>query len=186
MIRLKKGPVTQLKEDFEKLKIEAKTHYENYLRALADFENFRRRKEREIEEFRSFANENLMNELIPVLNNFDRALSHSDTSHNVENLQKGFEIAYRQLQTVLEKFSLKEYSCLGQEFDPKTAEAISFIETDEKPKNTIMAELSKGYMYQNRVIRPARVIVSKLKAEKDLSNTEIKEKSQTNDMEKGA
>jgi len=183
VIRLKKGPVTQLKEDFEKLKNESKTHYENYLRALADFENFRRRKEREIEDFRMFANENLLNEIIPVLENFDRALTVKDVDEKCESIKKGVDIAYRQLKSVLEKFGLKEFSCVGQEFDPKTCEAISFIETNDKPKNTVVDELSKGYLYQNRVIRPARVIVAK----PSLQHTDNQqEKSISNEQEKGA
>lgn len=161
MIRLKKGPVTELKTELEKIKTEAKANYENYLRAVAEFENFRRRKDKEIEEFRCYANENLMLELIPVLENFERALAHKDITKDSENLQNGLEIAYRQMKTTLAKFGLKEYSCLGKEFDPKTCEAISFIETEENPKNVIVQELSKGYEYQNRVIQPARVIVAK-------------------------
>lgn len=169
VINLKKGPVTKLKQDFEKCQQELKIHKENYLRALADFENFRRRKEKEIEEFRCFANENLLSEIIPVLENFDRALAHIETTENYESLKKGIDIAYRQLLSVLDKFGLKEYSCLGQEFDPKTCEAISFIETADKPENTIMHELNKGYQYQNRVIRPARVIVAKQIAQESKS-----------------
>ena len=186
MNKIKKGPVTALKEEAEKLRSDTKTHYENYLRSLAEFDNFRKRKEREIEEFRTFANENLMNEIIPVLDNFDRALEHKDNIENTENIQKGFEIAYRQMKQVLEKFGLKEFSCLGQEFDPKLAEAISFIETNDQPINTIVNELSKGYEYQKRVIRPARVIVAKPRAEKDLSDAQTIEKSESDNKEKGA
>jgi len=185
VIKLKKGPVTELKESLEKTKAEVKTHYENYLRALAEFENFRRRKEKEIEEFRCFANENLMFELIPVLENFERALAYKDVTKDSESLKNGLEIAYRQMKTTLAKFGLKEYSCLGQEFDPKTCEAISFIETEENPKNVIVQELSKGYEYQNRVIQPARVIVTKPKSEKDLSQHETEEKSRVEEQDKG-
>jgi molecular chaperone GrpE len=161
VIKLKKGPVAELKEEFEKCQDDLKVNTDNYLRALADFENFRRRKEKEIEEFRCFANENLLSELIPVLENFDRALAHIEATENYESLKKGIDIAYRQLLNVLDKFGLKEFSCLGQEFDPKTAEAVSFVETNDKPQNTITHELNKGYLYQNRVIRPAKVIISK-------------------------
>lgn len=171
MIKLKKGPVTELKESLEKTKAELKTHYENYLRAVAEFENFRRRKDKEIEEFRCFANESLMLELIPVLENFERALAHKDGNGNTESLKNGLEIVYRQMKNTLTKFGLKEYSCLGQEFDPKTCEAISFVETDEKPKNVIVQELSKGYEYQNRVIQPAKVIVAKPTAIADTNKT---------------
>jgi molecular chaperone GrpE len=177
MTKLKKGPVTELKLEAEKLRSEAKNHNDEYLRSLAEFENFRRRKEREIEEFRTFANENLMSEIIPVLDNLERAIAHKDAVENSENLQKGFEIAYRQMKQVLEKFGLKEFSCLGKEFDPKTCEAISFIETNEQPINTVVQELSKGYMYQDRVIRPARVIVAKPSAKADANKTNESEQN---------
>ncbi len=186
MTKIKKGPVTELKLEAEKLRSEVKNHKDEYMRSLAEFENFRRRKEREIQEFRTFANENLMSEIIPVLDNLERAIAHKDAVENNENLQKGFEIAYRQMKQVLEKFGLKEFSCLGKEFDPKTCEAISFIETDEQPKNTVVQELTKGYQYQDRVIRPARVIVAKPKSEKDLSKDETTAESQDEDKEKGA
>ncbi|MBS4015529.1 MAG: nucleotide exchange factor GrpE [Candidatus Latescibacteria bacterium] len=176
VINLKKGPVTQLKRDFDKCQQELKTHKENYLLALADFENFRKRKDKEMEEFRCFANENLLGELIPVLENFDRALAHIETTENYQSLKKGIDIAYRQLLNVLDKFGLKEFSCLNQEFDPKTAEAVSFIETNDKPENTIVNELNKGYEYQNRVIRPARVIVSK----------PVSQKSESQELNSGA
>ncbi|MCX7784769.1 MAG: nucleotide exchange factor GrpE [candidate division WOR-3 bacterium] len=175
----KKGPVSELKEKLETLSAEAKTHYENYLRLLAEFENFRKRKEREIDEFRLYANENLMTELIPVLENFDRALACKDlaVANNKESLQKGLEIVYRQLKSILEKFGLKEFSMQGQEFNPKTCEAISFIETNEKPTNTVVEEIGKGYLYYDRVIRPAKVIVAipkkednKQKSDKDKEN----------------
>jgi molecular chaperone GrpE len=183
VIKLKKGPVTQLKEDLEKTKQESKSHKEEYLRALAEFENFRKRKEREIDEFRSFANINLLTELIPVLENFDRALTHIETTNNYESLKKGIDIAYRQLLNVLEKFGLKEFSCLGQEFDPKTCEAVSFIATNDQPENTVIQELGKGYLYQNRVIRPAKAIVAKpISQDKEIQE----EKSNSDTQEKGA
>ncbi|MEO0076967.1 MAG: nucleotide exchange factor GrpE [candidate division WOR-3 bacterium] len=162
---MKKGPVTQLKEEFEKVKAEAKANFENYLRAVAEFENFRKRKEKEFEEFRCYANENLMIELIPILENFERALAHAnnDNENNLNNLKTGLEIVYRQLKATLAKFGLNEFSCLGQEFDPKTCEAVGFVETDEKPANTVIEQINKGYSYQNKVIQPARVIIAKPK-----------------------
>lgn len=184
---IKKGPVTELKEKLKTLSVEAKCHYENYLRLLAEFENFRKRKEREFDEFRLYANENLMTELIPVLENFDRALACKDLglANNAESLQKGLEIVYRQLKNILEKFGLKDYSMLGQEFSPKTCEAISFIETNDKPANTVIEELNKGYLYYDKVIRPAKVIVAKPlsqdekkdfgeKCDGDINNQEVK------------
>lgn len=181
----KKGPVTELKEKLETLSAEAKSHYENYLRLLAEFENFRKRKEREFDEFRLYANENLMTELIPVLENFDRALACKDLAlnNNADSLQKGLEIVYRQLKNILEKFGLKEYSMLGQEFNPKTCEAISFIETNDKPANSVIEEIGKGYLYYDKVIRPAKVIVAKPLSQNNIKDSEQKCEDNSNNQE---
>ncbi|MEO0072948.1 MAG: nucleotide exchange factor GrpE [candidate division WOR-3 bacterium] len=157
----RKGPVTELKENYHKLTEELRICKEALLRALADFENFRKRKEREFCEFREYANENLLSELIPALENFDRAFSFAKLSSENNNLLKGIEIAYRQLQGVLEKFGLKEYSCLDQTFDPKLAEVVGCLENNDLPENTVIEELNKGYQYRDKILRPAKVIVSK-------------------------
>lgn len=189
MINLKKGPVTQLKEDFQKCQAELKSYQENYLRALADFDNYRRRKEKEMEEYKCFANEQLLCELIPILENFQLAFDHlnntvnNSNDSNYQNLKKGIEIAYRQLVNTLEKFGLKEYSCLGKQFDPKIAEAVGFEEDNTNPPNTIIKELNKGYMLENRVLKPARVIVGKSACESQNKQTETEKESESKERE---
>ena len=133
-----------------------------YLRALADLDNYRKRKEEEFEQFKEYANEGLLIELLPVLDNFDRALSSTDDKEK-DNFYKGVEIILRQLKEVLEKRGLKGYSSVNKEFDPKFHEALGYKETDEKPPNTIIEEVAKGYLLKDRVLRPAKVIVAKKK-----------------------
>jgi molecular chaperone GrpE len=174
----KKGPVTQLKEEYEKLQTELKMYQDTLLRTLADYENFRKRKDKEISEFRSFAHANLLLELLPVLDNFERAFSYIKKSSNENNnLLKGLEIAYRQLLEVLSKFGLKEFSCINQLYDPKLAEVIGCIEKCDVPENTVVEEINKGYYYRDRILRPARVIVAKLpQKQTSESNQEVLKK----------
>ncbi|MEO0093849.1 MAG: nucleotide exchange factor GrpE [candidate division WOR-3 bacterium] len=191
----KKGPVTKLKEELERVKQEAKDNYDKYLRAVAEFDNYRKRVQRENEEFREFAQASLLLDLVPVLENFDRALAHielgidnsaassiakaqgnedvaektnqasqSSTSEPDPNWLKGVKIIYNQLKDILAKYGFQEYSCLGEEFDPKRCEAIGYIETDEKPPHIVIEEVGKGYLLKGKVLRPALVIVSKAKS----------------------
>lgn len=186
----KKGPVTKMKEELEKTKQEAKANHDNYLRAVAEFDNYRKRVQKENEEFREYAQASLLLDLVPVLENFDRALSHIesgelistkeiDSSNELQselkepnnpgnqsnsNLFKGVKIIYNQIKEILAKYGFQEYSCIGEEFDPRKCEAISFIETDDKKPNIVIQETGKGYTLKGKVIRPAIVIVSKPKS----------------------
>jgi molecular chaperone GrpE len=187
MLEFKKGPVTKLKEELEKTKQEAKVNYDNYLRAVAEFDNYRKRKEKEFEEFKDYAQAGLLLDLVPVLENFDRALSHVESEELITTMEedysdespaslknrsnqlnpnwlKGVKIIYNQIKDILAKYGFQEYSCLGEEFDPKKCEAINYIETDEKPPNIVFEEVGKGYMLKGRVLRPSLVIVSKPKS----------------------
>lgn len=176
MSEVKKGPVTKLKEELEKTRQEAKAHYDNYLRAVAEFDNYRKRMQKENEEFREYAYANLLLDLVPVLENFDRALFHiglgvkNNSKANNESAKpepswvNGIKIIYNQMKEILLKYGFQEYSCLGEEFDPKKCEAVSFIETDEKPPNIVFEEVGKGYMFKGKVLRPSLVIVSKPKS----------------------
>ncbi len=128
---------------------------------MADFENIRRRFERDIEVSRRLTMEALVMELLPVLDNFDRAIQATNTGTTVEGLQKGMELIDRQLHDALKKHGVEEYSCLGTQFDPRKAEAISFVHTAEQKPGTVVTELSKGYVCGERVLRPAKVVVAK-------------------------
>jgi len=156
--------------ELEKLRSEANQLNNDYLRSLAEFDNFRRRKERELQEFREFANEQLLLELIPILDNFERAAQATETGGQErggecmdDSLRKGIKLIFRQLRESLARCGLCEYSCLGEVFDPRRCEAISFQELDDKPENTVIGESAKGYTYKSKVLRPAMVVVAKPK-----------------------
>jgi len=150
-----------LHEQLAEKSAECKSIQEEHLRALADFENIRKRFERDIEVSRRLALEALVKELLPVLDNFDRAIQATASGTTVEGLQKGMELIDRQLHDALKKHGVEEYSCLGSQFDPRKAEAVSFVHTSEQEPGAVVSELSKGYAVGERVLRPARVVVAK-------------------------
>lgn len=165
----KVGPVTTLKVDFDKLQADVTRLRNDYLHSLAEFDNYRRRREKEMAEFRLIANENLLKELVPVLENFDRALqaaqgaASNGQASGDQGIVKGVRLIHTQLKETLGRLGFSEYSCLGEQFDPRRCEAVSFVETDEQAENTVVAETGKGYLFQNRVLRPALVIVARPK-----------------------
>jgi molecular chaperone GrpE (heat shock protein) len=100
-------------------------------------------------------------DLLPVLDNFDRAVQTAGAGANAESLKKGMDLIHRQLLEALRKHGVQEYSCVGTQFDPRRAEAISFVQTGEHNPGIVVNEVSKGYACGERVLRPARVVVAK-------------------------
>ena len=161
MAQDRKGPVTRLREQFAEKSDSCKKLEEEYLRALADFDNLRRRTQRDGEVSRRMALEALVLDLLPVLDNFDRAVQTAGAGANAESLKKGMDLINRQLREELCKHGVEEYSCVGTQFDPRKAEAISFVHTSEHTPGTVVSEICKGYACGERVLRPARVVVAK-------------------------
>jgi len=161
MAQEKKGPVTQLREQFDEKSKSCKNLQEEYLRAVADFDNLRKRTQRDSELSRRMAMEALVLDLLPVLDNFDRAVQTAAAGANAESFKKGMDLINRQLREALCKHGVEEYSCAGTQFDPRKAEAISFVHTDEHRPGTVVSEVCKGYACGERVLRPAKVVVAK-------------------------
>jgi len=133
---------------------------DRYLRAIADLDNQRKRAQREREEYIRYANEALLRELLPVLDNFDRALGAARAGSEAQNLRAGVELIQRELLKVLEKFGVTSYSALGQPFDPERHEAIQRVITPDAPDMTVVEEIQRGYVLNGRVLRPAMVVVA--------------------------
>ena len=136
---------------------------EEYLQMLqrtqADFENFRRRTRQEKEDALKYCSQRVMTNLLPVLDNFERAMASG--GDDVQSLKSGMELIFRQLKDVLEKEGLAPMEAVGAEFDPTRHEAVMQVESSEHPDNTVAEELQKGYLLVDRVIRPAMVKVAK-------------------------
>lgn len=154
----------------EKAREEAKLNYDKYIRAVADLENYRKRTLKEKDEIISLAKEYLVLKLVDVLDNFDRAVAAAKTSADFDSFHRGVELICKQLTQILEREGLKAYSAKGEKFDPQRHEAILTVETDNFPPDTVVDEISKGYIFRDKVVRPALVTVSKgVESVKELS-----------------
>jgi molecular chaperone GrpE len=141
---------------------EAQKNWDLYLRARADLENYRKRVQREKEDLSRFANENLLREILPVMDNLERALEHARQSDGGNGgLLQGVELTLGQFQRVLDKFGVTPIRSLGEPFDPARHEALGQVESAEHPPNTVVQELQKGYLLNDRLLRPAMVMVAK-------------------------
>ena len=159
----KKGPVTRLKEEIEEKNKQAEELNDKYLRAYADLDNYRKQMQKKMEDYRRSYEIEFFNKIIPILDSFDRALSGAEFNANFDNFYKGIEIIHRQLKEALKSLGLIEFSGLGEVFDPSRHEAVATVSTDEQPEDIIVEEISKGYIVDDRVIKPAKVYVSKQK-----------------------
>ena len=130
---------------------------ERYMRLMAEFQNFKRRAAREKSDIHAYANEKIIGELLPVLDNFERALDTK--SEDVEGYAKGMELIFTQLRTALEHAGLAEIPALGEEFDPNVHNAVMTEDSEEIEDNHISKVLQKGYKLNDKVIRPSMVAV---------------------------
>ena len=152
--------VRRLQEELEAKTREAESLQDRNLRLMAEFDNARKRAAREREDYTRFANESLIRELLPVLDNFDRALLAAKSEPGAGAVAAGIELIQRELLRVLEKFGATPFSSVGQPFDPERHEAIARVQTEEHPEMTVVAEIARGYMLNGRVLRPAMVSVA--------------------------
>ena len=135
---------------------------EALLRNQADLQNFKRRKEEETERFNKYKNEELVKELLPIVDNFERAISmdDNDLADEVSKFLAGFKLIYTNTVNILNKYEVKEIKAEGVEFDPTYHHAVLTDHDDNKPAGVVLEVLQKGYMYKDRVIRPAMVKVN--------------------------
>jgi molecular chaperone GrpE len=159
-------PSTVSAEQFNELKeraAKADEHWERLLRMAADFENFKKRATREKQDAIKFANETLIQKLIPVLDNFDNALSATQNAEapSAHSLQAGVSMILQQLRQVLIEAGLEEVDATGKQFDPNLHEAVAQKETAEVPEGHVVQQLRKGYKLRERLLRPASVVVAK-------------------------
>jgi len=148
---------TDSPETDEALRRENEDLKNRYIRTLADFDNLRKRTEREKSDFARYATSGVLKDLIPALDNFDRALQHSDADNE---FHKGVELIYKQLYDVLTKHGLRLIDEVGAHFDPNIHEAVVREEDSSVPSHTVTAILQKGYFLHDRLLRPALVKVA--------------------------
>lgn len=156
-------------EDIERLQaaLEAKTrlaedNYAKFLRAAADLENYKKRVEKEKARIIDFANEDLIIEILPVIDNLERALAHSEgEQNNLASLVEGVKLTIDQTYSVFKKSGLKEIRAVGEKFDPGLHHAISHEDDNEAEPGTVVKEFQKGYLLKGKLIRPSMVMVAK-------------------------
>lgn len=153
--------LARVKAELEARTKEAAENYDRFLRASADLENYKKRAEREKTDCIAFANENLLAEILPAIDNFERALSHANSETTLASLEQGVRLIIDQTWGVLKKYGLTEIAALGERFDPSVHHAISHEETADAPVGTVVKEFQKGYMLKGRLLRPSMVAVAK-------------------------
>lgn len=174
--------IASLRQQVEAKDLEAKNNYERLLRQAADLENFKKRSTREREDGIRFANEGLVKDLLPVVDNLERAVAHASGGGNGKPLVEGVEMILRGLLDVLAKHGVSLISAQGQPFDPTRHEAMSQVESDEHEPNSVVEELHKGYMLRDRLLRAALVSVAKPSKTREKKNPDSKvENGQSDD-----
>ncbi len=152
---------------------EAKDNHDRLLRVSADFENYKKRSAREMEGLRKFANESLIKEMLPVVDNLERAIDSSNNNGGTKNsIVEGVDMTLMEILKILEKFGVKPIESLGETFDPGFHEAVMQQESEDHAENTVLQEFQKGYMINDRLLRPAMVVVSKSKAKNEKNKNE--------------
>ncbi|MEF2964749.1 nucleotide exchange factor GrpE [Paenibacillus sp. M1] len=154
------GAAPEAQAELDKLRAEAEDHKQRLLRAQADFDNFRRRTIKEKEELGKYASAKLITELLPVVDNFERALGSASENAEISSYAKGVEMIFRQLEGVLKAEGLVPMESVGTPFNPEYHQAIMQVESDEYEEGTVVEEVQKGYMLKDKVLRPAMVKVS--------------------------
>jgi molecular chaperone GrpE len=140
---------------------EAAANYDKFVRAAADLDNYRKRAAKEKAEALKYGNETLIRDILPFLDGVDRALQHATKSEDFEAFRQGLALLRDQLLHALEKHGVQRLETLGKDFDPNFHEAMLHVETDEHDHNKVIEEHEKGYLLNDRLLRAARVSVSK-------------------------
>ena len=158
----KKKEKNKYKEEIEKLKIENKKKEEEVLIAKADLINYRKRKDEEVTRLLKFCNEDLIKQILPILDNFERAIKLDDNhlEDEVSKFLEGFKMIYCNMQNVMENFEVKPIDGANKPFDPNYHNAIMVEQKEGVEPGMVLEVLQKGYIYKDKVIRPAMVKVS--------------------------
>ncbi len=153
--------IEELKKKLEEKAKESKENYDRLLRMAADFENYKKRAAREKEDWTKFANEDLIKSILPFIDNLERAVNHAQKIADTGVLVEGVRLTLQQLLQSLNKFGLSSFESVGKPFDPAMHEAMLVVETDKHEPNQVVEEFQKGYLLNDRLLRPATVSVSK-------------------------
>ncbi|MFQ5849058.1 MAG: nucleotide exchange factor GrpE [Candidatus Binatia bacterium] len=150
-----------LRQQLEVKELEAKQNYDRFIRQLAELENFKKRTAREREEAIRYSNESLIRDLLPILDNLERAVEHAQGGGDGKPLLEGIEMVLKGFLEVLQKHGVTQIFAKGKPFDPKKHEAFAQVESEDHEPNVVVEELHKGYFFFERLLRPSLVSVAK-------------------------
>ena len=154
----------QLIERIEETEKASEKNYDLYLRSQAESENIKKRFQKEKEGLIKFANDSLIKQLLPVVDSLEKALQHSEENASADAIREGIELTIKELMITLKNAGVEQVQSVGQPFDPNFHEAIFEKEDDGVEPGTVMEELQKGYLLNQRLLRPSMVAVSKKKS----------------------
>ena len=157
----KTSKVKELTKEIEKLTVELNDFKDKYLRTAAEFENYKKRRGKEISDIIERANEQFCLEILPVIDDFERSLNSEMTKKSYKSLKQGIELIYQKLMAVLQKQGVEPIESIGRPFNPEMHEAIMQMEDKEKQSNVVIEEALKGYRLKDKVLRYSQVVVNK-------------------------
>jgi len=176
--------IEKLAIDLEQKKQEAAEADDKYRRTYADFENYRKRMQRDQAEFKKYANEQMALELLTVIDHLGLALKHAcETPEKSEGLQQGVEMVHKQFRDVLEKFGITPFKAEGEPFDPAKHEAMMQVATSDVPENMVVQVFQDGYLYHEKILRHAKVGVSTKPSESEGDTAVTQEEGGREDQE---
>jgi molecular chaperone GrpE len=173
--------VDVLRQQLASKELEAKTNYDRFVRQAAELDNFKKRSSREREEGSRYANESLIKDLLPVVDNLERAVAHAAGGGNGKPIVEGVELVLKGLLDVFAKYGVAQISAVGQPFDPAKHEAIAQVESQTHEPNSVVDELHKGYTMRERLLRPALVSVAKSPITQEKKNDDSKVENDPSD-----
>ena len=169
------GEITELRLQLNAKDEEAKNNYDRYVRQVAELDNFKKRSAREREESARYANETLVKDLLPVIDNLERAIAHASSGGNGKPLVEGVDMVLKGFLDALAKHGVQPVAAVGLAFDPAQHEALAQVESAQHQPNTVIEQHHRGYLMRERLLRPALVTVSKtsISQEKKNEGTEV-------------
>ncbi|HET57822.1 MAG TPA: nucleotide exchange factor GrpE [Deltaproteobacteria bacterium] len=147
--------------NLEEARKEAADNYDKYVRLAADFDNYKKRTQKDRADLLNYGNETIIKDVLPIVDSLERAIDHSANAGDFETFVTGLNLILDQLRNTLEKHGVKSIEAVGEDFDPNYHEAMLLVEGDEENDNKVIEEFEKGYLLNGRLLRPSKVSVAK-------------------------
>lgn len=168
-----KASEEDLKVKLQEMERKAADNYDKYVRAVAELDNYKKRAVREKADAIRYGNENLLRDILPLVDNMDRAMEHACNSEDFEAFKKGLQMLQEQLLGCLQKHGVKQIEAVGKDFDPHVHEAMVQVESKEHEESKVVGEFERGYLLNGRLLRPSKVSVCRRLKKEDQQNCEV-------------